>query len=242
MTGWTLCDLSVEDLFGSMDQTEAVEGTEINSNWMSRLVRVESGDEAYYAKIYASRGRGLRRFLGRSRVRAEWENLAVFKALGIKTADVVAFGEETCGEYRGAVVSRELRGTTDLAQMARQNHELLGRSEWRRAVIRRLSAAVRALHNDGFVHNDLKWRNILVTSDSEPEVYLIDCPMGRKLWGLLLHRGIIKDLACLDKVGKKALSRTDRLRFYLAYRGVESLSDADKTQLRKISRFFDGRE
>ena len=56
---------------------------------MSRLVRIEADQSAYYVKCYASRGRGLRRFMGRSRIRAEWENLQWFRAIGVPTADVV---------------------------------------------------------------------------------------------------------------------------------------------------------
>ena len=61
-------------------------------------------------------------------------------------------------------------------------------------------------------------------------------------WGPVLRYRIIKDLACLDKVAKQQLSRTQRLRFYLQYRGRQRLSAADKRRLRKIIGFFEGRE
>ena len=81
-----------------------------------------------------------------------------------------------------------------------------------------------------------------VDSEKErPWVYLIDCPMGRVLWGPLLRRGIVKDLACLDKVAKQTLSKTDRLRFYLAYSGKERLDYYDRVRLGKIERFFTSR-
>jgi hypothetical protein len=66
--------------------------------------------------------------------------------------------------------------------------------------------------------------------------------MGRKLPGPFLARGVVKDLACLDKVGRKALSRTDRLRFYLAYRQQQKLTRSDVREIDKICHFFDGRE
>ena len=61
------------------------------------------------------------------------------------------------------------------------------------------------------------------------------------LWPLLHYR-IIKDLACLDKVAKRVLSRTQRLRFYLQYRGRVRLSQSDKQRVRRILKFFEGRE
>jgi hypothetical protein len=41
------------------------------------------------------------------------------------------------------------------------------------------------------------------------------CPAGTFWWGPFLRYRIVKDLACLDKVAKYHLSRTQRLRFYL---------------------------
>ena len=247
MAIWTLCDPSLLSEFGSMMQAMSLRGEEINANWMSRLTRFEHGDEVYYIKSYASRGRGLRRWLGRSRLRAEWENLQFFSRLGIATAQVVAYGETGPWRYRGVIVTQGLPRTRDLAGLVEEEHVALDNNKWRLDVIRRLSSAVCTLHAAGFVHNDLKWRNVLVEpetgmGESSPGVYLIDCPMGRKLRGPLLKRGMIKDLACLDKVAKYALTRTDRLRFYLGYVGRNRLQDRDKRVIGKVVRFFEGRE
>lgn len=72
--------------------------------------------------------------------------------------------------------------------------------------------------------------------------YLIDCPSGGYWWGVFLHYRIIKDLACLDKVAKYVLTRTQRLRFYLAYSRVGRLDRKGKQDIRRILRFFEGRE
>ncbi|MOA66587.1 hypothetical protein D3C78_1934040 [compost metagenome] len=53
---------------------------------------------------------------------------------------------------------------------------------------------------------------------------------------------MIKDLACLDKVAKYHLSRTQRLRFYLQYRDRPRLRSSDKRRVRQILKFFEGRE
>ncbi|MNF08441.1 hypothetical protein D3C80_2088680 [compost metagenome] len=58
----------------------------------------------------------------------------------------------------------------------------------------------------------------------------------------MLRYRIVKDLACLDKVAKYKLSRTQRLRFYLQYRGRQRLNAADKRRVRQIVRYFEGRE
>lgn len=240
--GWWV-DSSVSGLFPDMRTCADTEGEKINGNWMSRVTRVTHEGVAYYVKVYASRGRWLKRYIGRSRVRAEWENLHLFHQLEIPAADVVAYGETSAGaDYQGVVVTREVRGTADLDALYREQSAWFSDASWRRSVIFQLASATRKLHLNGFVHNDLKWRNILVDTRVDPGVYLIDCPLGRKTFGPLLTRGKVKDLACLDKHGKVQLSRSDRLRFYLSYKGHDRLDNADKKEIRRVLRFFEGRE
>ncbi|MNF03998.1 hypothetical protein D3C80_2034180 [compost metagenome] len=64
----------------------------------------------YYVKRYWAAGKGLRRWLGRSRVKAEWQNLKYFTQWGIPTAPVVGWGQERrAGAFhRGALITREL--------------------------------------------------------------------------------------------------------------------------------------
>ena len=242
MPAWLVKE-EVRDLFPDHAAAIGAPGEEINGNPMSRLVRYRDGDDYYYIKTYTSRGRWLRRFTGRSRIRAEWENLQAFVAMGIPTADLVAYGESgTSGFYRGTLITREVRGTSDLAALADSGHSLLGDRQWRLQIIGRLSETVQNMHGHGFVHNDLKWRNILVDLTVNPTVYLIDCPLGRKMPGPFLTRGIIKDLACLDKIAGQQLSKMERLRFYLAYKGKSRLSVKDKKEIYRVLQFFEGRE
>jgi tRNA A-37 threonylcarbamoyl transferase component Bud32 len=96
------------------------------------------------------------------------------------------------------------------------------------------------MHAHGFAHNDLKWRNLLVNPAGE--LFFIDCPTGSFWWGPLLDYRVIKDLACLDKVASQVLSRSQRLRFYLLYSQHVRLDAADRVRIRRILKFFEGRE
>src|SRR5690554_8206835 len=98
------------------------------------------------------------------------------------------------------------------------------------------------MHRHGFAHNDLKWRNVLVEQGPGADIHLIDCPGGTFWWGPFLQRRIIKDLACLDKVAKYQLSRTQRLRFYLYYTGQARLQPEDRRRLRRIVEYFRSEE
>lgn len=240
-----------ERLFGTLPATFAVRGEPIAGAPLSTVERVAAADTRYYVKRYAGNGKnalrrwfGLRGLIAPQRVVKEWENLLRFRDWGIPTATLVAWGlERVHGSFvRGALVTEEIPHTADLGTMANQDDPRLADRRWMAEVMRQVARHARRLHDAGFAHNDLKWRNLLVDTAATPTVYLIDCPSGGFWRGPMLRYRIIKDLACLDKIGKYRLSRTQRLRFYLDYAGHARLSAADKRRLRKILKFFAGRE
>ncbi|MGE6792480.1 lipopolysaccharide kinase InaA family protein [Pseudomonas guineae] len=244
MAGWTL-DTQYQALaedFGSLEAVFALQGERLTKDPLSEVIRIERAGVRYYVKRYWGGGKGLRRYIGRPRVKAEWQNLKYFAKWGVATAPIVAFGlERQFGRFaRGALITREISNTEDLGLLANNNDPRLQEPGWVDTVSRQLARATRILHEHRFTHNDLKWRNLLV--NDRVELFLIDCPTGTFWWGPLLRYRIIKDLACLDKVAKYKLSRTQRLRFYLQYRGRSRLSAADKHRVRRVVGFFEGRE
>lgn len=244
MAGWILdpdyAELSAD--FGSLDAVFALQGQRLTKDPLSEVILIERGGVRYYVKRYWGGGKGLRRYIGRPRVKAEWQNLRHFAKWGVPTAAIVACGlQRRLGRFvRGALITRELDSTEDLALLANRGDPRLQDRHWVDGVSRQLARATRTLHDHHFTHNDLKWRNLLVNDHGE--LFFIDCPTGSFWWGPLLRYRIVKDLACLDKVANKVLSRSQRLRFYLQYRGCSRLLDGDKVQVRQIVEFFEGRE
>lgn len=237
--------------FAALDRVFALEGEWVAASPISDVVRVSFDGIAYYVKRYkgvrydgADRLAAVRSLLAGSRVRREGRNLAAFAAWGVRTPPLVAYGEERrAGRFRrGAIVTREAAGTVDLASLAAAGDARLRDRAWVAAVSAQVAAFTRTLHAHGFAHNDLKWRNILVDDGDQPRVWFIDCPFGRRWAGPFLRYRIVKDLACLDKIAKRQLSRTQRLRFYLDYAGHSRLAAADKSRIRKVLAFFRGRE
>ena len=228
--------------FGSLDLVFALEGERITHDSESELIRIVRDGVSYYVKRYRSNGKGLRAYLPRPRIKAEWQNLQHFADWGIPTASIVARGmqRKACAFVRGAMITREIPETRDLSDLALEKDACLQDAGWVRQVSFQVADFTRVLHQHRFVHNDLKWRNILI--DRQPKAFLIDCPTGGFWWGPFLQYRIVKDLACLDKVVKYHLSRTQRLRFYLQYSQRERLTAADKPRIRKIVHFFQGRE
>lgn len=166
--------------FASLDTTIARRGEPINASKLSHLQRVEVDGRRYYVKVYHYAGRNLRRFVGRSRVRSEWRNQSRFGGFGIPSARIVAFGERRGfgAAHQGTIVTEEVGDTVDLWELVNKHPEQAGRVTWMKRVIDRLAQHVRSMHQHRFVHNDLKFRNILVDFSNCPEVYIIDCPLG----------------------------------------------------------------
>ena len=80
--------------FASLEAVFATQGREITRDPLSEVILCELDGQRYYIKRYLGAGKGLRRFIGRPRVKAEWQNLKHFIKWGVPTAPVVGFGLE----------------------------------------------------------------------------------------------------------------------------------------------------
>lgn len=228
--------------FASLEAVFALSGEPITRDPLSEVLRVSVGGQRFYVKRYWAAGKGVRRFIGRSRVEAEWQNLQHFHDWGIAVAPLVAWGQQRRAGFfqRGALVTLEVPDTVDMAAMALNCDAHLADQRWVRHISEQLASATRTMHAHRFAHNDLKWRNLLVNEAGK--LFLIDCPSGDFWWGPFLGHRIIKDLACLDKVARSTLSRTQRLRFFLLYRQRARIGAGDKAMISKILAYFEGRE
>lgn len=228
--------------FGSLEALFNLKGERITKDRVSEVVRVELEGTRYYVKRYWDAGKGIRKVVGKPRIKTEWQNLQRFEKWGIPTAHTVAWGlERKKGLFvRGALVSKEIPNTIDLAQLVANKDPRLHNYQWVNNVSKQLAAATRKMHDHNFAHNDLKWRNLLV--DTDEKLFFIDCPTGAFWYGYMFSFRRIKDLACLDKIAKYQLTRTQRLRFYLQYRERDRLNDKDKRRIRRIVKLYEGRE
>jgi len=242
LTPWL--DSPAAELFCSLEKVFSLSGTPVAKDKKSVVFKISAGTNTFYVKRYR-RTKGKHVWFRFSRMNKEAENQLLFKQLKIPAAEIVAYGEEHIFNKiaRGALITLAVENAVDLATTAQENPRLMQNRRWARQVIKQVARIARTLHDYRFCHNDLKWRNILVTQDEEnPQVYLIDCPVGQRWPAFLLPRRIIKDLACLDKVAKYQLSRTQRLFFFKEYTQRKRLIAADKTMIREILLFFQGRE
>lgn len=235
-------DLSAEEQthFSGWESTSKLQGEAVNDSKTNYTQKVEIDGKFYYVKRYLVRGKNLRRYIGPSRVIKEWRNLTWFAEHGVPTPRRIAMGQSGFfdGAYWGVIVTEEVPQTIDLRNVYLKRRELLDNRDWRLKVIEQLAKVIAAMHNLGFIHNDLQWRNVLVSPTEPVQVSLIDCPAGRYIYLSGNRRGVVRDLAFLDKMGKSALSETDRLRFYMLYRNISRLRERDKKEIRRILGFL----
>ena len=232
-------NLNEQEAFKDPDVTLSHRGELINDSRTNYTKRVKVGDRHYYVKRYFRAGKYLRRLIGPSRARQEWKNAGWLSENDIPCPRRVAFGEGNrwMGDYWGIVVNEEMPNTLDLRKIRAERPDLLKDGAWVNALCYRLADVVRRMHARDFIHNDLQWRNILVDLGATPDVYIIDSPAGRRTWLPGYRRGMLKDLAAVDKLARTSLSKTQRLRFFLQYHGTHKLTEILKSEVRWVLRF-----
>lgn len=156
---------------------------------------------------------------------------------GIATPKVVAFGEEfgLVFERRSFVITEKIPDAESLEMRLPGCFERPAtklRVRQRRSFIKRLAWFVKKFHDTGYRHRDLYLCHIF--RSGQGEFRLLD--LARTFRPMLLGRLYqIKDIAQLHySAPGQYFSKTDRLRFYLAYAAKTRLSPADKRFIRKV--------
>jgi tRNA A-37 threonylcarbamoyl transferase component Bud32 len=157
---------------------------------------------------------------------------------GICTPQTVACGEEwgLLWERRSFLMTEEVPNAEALERQLPAcfaGTPTPERLRTRREFIRRLAVFVRRFHDTGYRHRDLYFSHIFHSPTGE--FYLID--LARASRPIRQRRFQIKDLAQVHYSAPAAsFSRTDRLRFYLAYAGRRRLTRRDRVFLCSVAR------
>lgn len=192
----------------------------------------------YQYDTWGSRWRGALRNTGprRSRAHREWRSLRFLERAGIGCVEPIAVGEaRSFGFVRSCVLlTREATGFRPIDSILAAQ----GASEIARQLGADLADYVRRLHQTGFVDGNLRLRNLLARETPHGfEILSLDSPKGKRIH-ILRGRRQERDLASLDRDARGYASRAERLRAYLAYRGVEG-ARAEKPRLERIVRLSD---
>ncbi len=167
----------------------------------------------------------------------EYVSMVELAAAGIGTPRPICCGQQwgILLEKRSFIITRKI---PDAEALERKLPDCFGKPanaenlRLRRDFAARLACFVKKFHETGYRHRDLYFSHIFY-GDKE-RFFLID--LARAFRPVVLGRRFqIKDLAqvCYSAPGRH-FSRTDRLRFYLAYAGRSKLTQEDKVFLRAV--------
>jgi len=180
-------------------------------------------------------------FVGRaSKAQCEFKNYDVFGRLGIPCAERMACGEsrDGLGRLRRAfIITRAVPEAMSLIDFVKQHcpHTMGTSRKLRANLLRQLAILTGRMHAAEFFHNDLVWRNILVTWQPPDglRLWLIDCPRGRfRRWTFRRRHHQLKDLALLDKSAARFCTRAERVAFVREYLGLKGLNHSAKRLIR----------
>jgi len=174
----------------------------------------------------------------------ELEAASTLTAAGINTPKVISYGEQwgTLFETRSFIITEKIPEAESLerklpdcfhkpatVENLKLRKESLG---LRRNFIVQSAAFIRKFHETNYRHRDLYLSHIFYSDHGE--FYLID--LARVFRPIVLRRRFqIKDIAQVYySAPGKHFSKTDRLRFYMAYTGRSKLTKKDKIFIRKV--------
>ncbi|TVP79849.1 MAG: hypothetical protein EA353_05300 [Puniceicoccaceae bacterium] len=195
-----------------------------------RDLSTNGSTDACYVKIYAYKKTPWQRIFRAGRSQIEARNLLFFRSLGIATPDVLAWGERRNKLGRLVeefIITRAEPDTLQLDEFVTAHlagPESSGQSTARLQVAGQLGEWTRRIHENHFIHEDLKWRNILARRASAGvELFWIDCPKGSFYkQGRQFERKKLKDCATLDKLARLHCSKDERRAFLESYLGEQA--------------------
>ena len=227
--------------FASLGDVFLCRGESVVKDKHSEVIKFAGSDKVFYIKRYTASRRKFLSLFRDSFISSEVENLKRLKRIGLPVPTVIAYGErwKGCRFIAGALITEEVKNSTDLEQCLANHPELLNDKEWLNKVIDQVAVYTHEMHSSGFVHRDLNLRNILVQTQGSPAVHFIDCPSGGFRKSYLLMSGVIRDLAHMERTARYLLSSRDLLRFYKKYKKVLKLTPKDKKLISQIRHFHD---
>ena len=164
--------------------------------------------------------------------RREWESILRFRAAGLPTMVPVAAGESGDGLRRGRSFSLTLE-VEEALPLDRFIRDRLMEDRldggvpvpFKRRLIAQVADLARRMHAAGFSHRDFYLCHIFIRprGDRDPSLSVIDLQRVGRPHRVTRHRRV-KDLSALDfSAPASVVTRTDRLRFLLAYLGRSRL-------------------
>jgi heptose I phosphotransferase len=205
------------------------------------VFRFELAGRAFYLKRNRLHRSELLKQLCRGKVpprsaRQEWWAIRAVADAGIPTVKPIAFGERTLlgVETASFTVTEELYGARPLDAILSDRPRGGESFREKRELIRNLADMARNFHGAGMSHQDFYLNHFFLGEDGK--LFLLDLQRVRKR-SRITEYAMVKDLAQLAFSAKRFpdISRSDHLRFLLAYREETRLGPESRRLLRKVN-------
>jgi tRNA A-37 threonylcarbamoyl transferase component Bud32 len=167
----------------------------------------------------------------------EVEPIRELPAAGVCTPKIIAYGWQwgALFEKRSFIITEKIPDADALERKLPDCFNappITENLKSRRDYIARFAAFIKRFHQTGYCHRDLYFSHIFYRTDGT--LCLIDLARAFKPV-LMRRRFLIKDIAQIHYSAPAAyFSKSDRLRFYLAYTARNRLSRRDKAFIRKV--------
>lgn len=197
-----------------------------------RTIRFKTASKSYFAKIHSGIGwKEIIKNLMQLRLPImsasnEWQAIQHLEKLGIPTMRIAGFGcrGKNPAKLESFIVTEELLHTESLEDFCKNWILSPPASSVKRALINKVAAIARTMHDSGMNHRDfylchflLELSQPLATPTQATPLHLIDLHRAR-LWRKLPERWRIKDLSGLYFSSLNiGLTKRDLLRFVIAY-------------------------
>ncbi len=194
-------------------------GKKVSDSRVTNCFKIEHNDgECIYFKRYVySKHKKMRYFLRPGKASTEVFGYRQLALIGIPSLEVIAFREHRClGRLVSAcIVTRGIQNSVDLEVFARETWNLMSarrKISVYREIRDQLFAQIKRAHTANFFHQDLHWRNLLVTENGNGgyQTIWIDCPRAR-YQRFRHHHGILVDLSTLARIAPVFLDTRTRL-------------------------------
>ena len=210
-----------------------------------QTICVDGSEVPAFIKIYANKRHPLQRLYREGKSRTEVRNLLFFQSIDIPVPRVIGWGNKK--NRIGRIVEEFI--ITEAVPRSQQlddyvaehcpDRSCLEYENRRDQIIKRLGEWTSRMHAANFIHEDLKWRNILARTDADQvSVFWIDCPKGGfSNSRFSLERKKLKDCSTLDKLGRIRCSKEERQAFIKAYLGTDATAESVQQLCHKIETY-----
>lgn len=195
--------------------------------------------QAFYLKRQENHlTHSLTRPFGELTFHQEFRSIQAYAHEGIPALEVALFAQSSqSGHRRAILLTRALDAYESMDSWFKRWDQL--QPQARRDLIKASAALIRALHAAGKVHNGLYPKHVFLKLDGDGAgARLIDLERTRSAyWG---ERDRVRELTSL-LLRCECTSRTQRMRFLLAYLGLPRLSDESRRLVRRIDARYQSR-